>query len=38
MLTGKEAADLYRDMRRIFYTLPGWNIGIISGMDTFEKV
>ena len=38
MLTGKEAADLYRDMRRIFDGLPGWNIGIISGMDNFEKV
>lgn len=38
MLTGKEAADLYRDMRRVFDGLPGWNIGIISGMDNFEKV
>ena len=38
MLTGKEAADLYRDMRRVFDTLPGWNIGVISGMDNFEKV
>jgi putative N6-adenine-specific DNA methylase len=38
MLTGKEAADLYRDMRRVFDTLPGWHIGVISGMDNFEKV
>ena len=38
MLTGKEAADLYRDMRNIFDTLSGWNIGIISAMENFEKV
>ena len=38
MLTGKEAADLYRDMRRVFDTLPGWHIGVISGMENFEKV
>ena len=38
MLTGKEAADLYRDMRRVFDGLPGWNVGIISAMDSFEKV
>jgi len=38
MLTGKEAADLYRDMRRVFDGLPGWNVGIISAMDNFEKV
>ena len=38
MLTGKEAADLYRDMRRVFDALPGWNIGIISAMENFEKV
>ncbi len=37
-LTGKEAFDLYRDMRCVFDTLPGWHIGVISGMDNFEKV
>ena len=37
-LTGKEAIDLYRDMRCVFDTLPGWHIGVISGMVNFEKV
>ena len=38
MLTGKEAAVLYRDMRNVFDTLPDWNVGIISSMDNFEIV
>lgn len=25
-------------MHRVFDGLPGWNVGIISGMDNFEKV
>ena len=38
MLSSHEAAALYRDMRRVFDTLPGFSIGIISGMEDFEKI
>ena len=38
MLSEKEAAALYKTMRRVFDSLPGFQVGIISGMEGFEKV
>ena len=38
MLTRGETETLYADMRRVFDKLTRWQIGIISGMEDFEKV
>ena len=38
LLNKGEALDLYRQMRRVFDTLPGWSKNIFSGVEQFEKV
>ena len=32
------AADLYREMRRIFSAIPGWSVNVFSGVREFEKI
>ncbi len=38
MLSPKEAAKLYREMRVVFDTLPDWQISIITAMKEFESL
>lgn len=38
MLTRDQTVALYGDMRRVFDGLSKWQVGIISGMEDFEKV
>lgn len=38
LMSKKEAADLYRDMRRVFDALPDWRFSIITAQQDFERI